>query len=100
MSLTVFLFYISAGHSESRARTMALTTIVFAQFFNVLNSRSERLSIFRQNPLDNRFLVFSMVTALIAQLAFVYWPPLQFVFKTTPLALGEGGIIIPLSGCW
>jgi P-type Ca2+ transporter type 2C len=97
VSLGVFTAGLAAGMAEERARTIALTTIVFGQFFNIFNSRSERLSAFKQNPLENRFLAFSLITAFIAQMALIYWEPLRFVFRTTALSAGDWLIIIPLS---
>jgi Ca2+-transporting ATPase len=73
------------GGSLENARTVAVTTMVFFQFFQAWNSRSEYESVFRMNPLGNPFLFFSMVTAFIAQMAFIYAPPLQWIFRTVPL---------------
>ena len=37
------------------------------------------------NPLSNSFLFFSMIAAFLAQVAFVYAPPLQWIFRTEAL---------------
>jgi P-type Ca2+ transporter type 2C len=92
----LFHYYIAAGASLSLARTVALTGIVFAQFFNVFNARSEKRSVFTVNPLANRLLVFSQVTALAAHLSLIYAPPLQLIFRTTPLQLNDWLLIIGL----
>ncbi|GAB4388115.1 MAG: cation-transporting P-type ATPase [Thermodesulfovibrionales bacterium] len=75
--------------SLDHARTVAVTTMVFFQFFQAWNSRSEQRSVFRMRLLGNPFLFFSMVAAFFAQLAVLYVPPLQFVFRTVPLTGGE-----------
>ena len=77
------------GYPLEHARTMAVTTMVFFQFFQAWNSRSEIKSVFTMNPLSNPFLFYSMVTAFLAQLAVLYVPALQWIFRTTPLVLGE-----------
>ena len=77
------------GASLENARTVAVTTMVFFQFFQAWNSRSEYQSIFRMNPLGNPFLFYSMIAAFLAQLAFIYAPPLQWVFRTVPLTATE-----------
>ncbi|MDZ4185563.1 MAG: HAD-IC family P-type ATPase [Desulfuromonadales bacterium] len=74
------------GGSLENARTVAVTTMVFFQFFQAWNSRSEYESVFRMNPLGNPFLFYSMIAAFIAQLAFIYAPPLQWIFRTVPLS--------------
>lgn len=87
----VYIFHdaLSNGATVTHARTMAMTTMVFFQFFQAWNSRSETRSIFRINPLSNPFLFYSMVAAFLAQIAVIYVPALQWVFRTDVLALSE-----------
>jgi len=80
---------LEAGASLEHARTIAVTTMVFFQFFQAWNSRSEYESIFRINLLGNPFLFYSMIAAGLAQVAFVYAPPLQWIFRTVPLSAAE-----------
>ncbi len=89
VTLGIFVYQLSSGVSLARARTIALTTIVFTQFFHVFNSRSERTSVFLQDPTSNRFLFLSILAALAAQIAVVYVPFMRIVFRTTPLSAGE-----------
>jgi P-type Ca2+ transporter type 2C len=77
---------LSQGASVEHARTIAMTTMVFFQFFQAWNSRSEMRSVFRINPFGNPFLFYSMVAAFLAQVAVIYVPALQWVFRTTPLS--------------
>ncbi len=81
-----FITALHAGDSIEKARTVAVTTMVFFQFFQAWNSRSELQSIFRINLLSNPFLFFSMVAAFFAQLSVIYVPALQWVFRTEPIA--------------
>ncbi len=80
-----FVSALQEGESLEKARTIAVTTMVFFQFFQAWNSRSEHRSIFRISPLGNPFLFYSMIAALFAQVAFIYAPPLQWVFRTVSL---------------
>lgn len=88
---TVFMFIsnLSSGVPLEQARTVALTTMVFFQFYQALNCRSETKSIFTMNPMSNPFLFFSMIAAFFAQLAVLYVPALQWVFRTVPLTPKE-----------
>ena len=88
---TVFMFVrsIEAGVSLERARTVALTTMVFFQFYQDLNCRSETQSVFIMSLLKKHFLFFSMVAAFFAQLAVIYVPALRWVFRTVPLSGNE-----------
>ncbi len=84
-----FLLSLRAGGDLERARTVAMTTIVFFQFFQAWNSRSETRSVFLINPLSNPFLFYSMVAAFLAQVAVIYTPALQWVFRTEALTIAE-----------
>jgi Ca2+-transporting ATPase len=92
ISTGVIFNFVSAledGASVERARTIAVTTMVLFQFFQAWNSRSELRSVFTINPLSNPFLFYSMVAAFLAQIAVVYAPAFQWVFRTEPLAWAE-----------
>jgi len=80
---------LKAGATLENARTVAVTTMVFFQFFQAWNSRSETESIFSLNPLSNPILFYSMIAAFFAQLAMLYAPPLQWVFRTVSLNTTE-----------
>ena len=55
-TLMLFRWELDAGGSLSRARTVALTTMVLFQTFHVWNCRSTDLSAFRKSPSSNPFL--------------------------------------------
>jgi len=80
---------ITEGSSVAHARSIAMTTMVLFQFFQAWNSRSERESVFRMNPLGNPFLFYSMILAFLAQLAVIYVPALQWVFRTDAISAME-----------
>ena len=84
-----FIGALHAGDSLEKARTVAVTTMVFFQFFQAWNSRSELQSVFRMSPTSNPFLFFSMIAAFLAQLAVIYVPALQWVFRTEPISMSE-----------
>ncbi|WP_424358087.1 cation-translocating P-type ATPase [Methanocella sp. MCL-LM] len=96
-TLGVFWWQLQQGASLDHARTAALTTLVLFQLFNVFNARSETKSAFRMNPLANPFLFTSIIASIIAQIALIYWAPLQGIFRTTPLAVNELLVIIPVA---
>ncbi|HHO47262.1 MAG TPA: hypothetical protein ENN06_02215 [Desulfobacteraceae bacterium] len=92
---TLFLFISSlrSGVSLEKARTVALTTMVFFQFYQAGNCRSESRSLFSMHPISNPLLFFSMIAAFFAQLAVIYVPVLQWVFRTEPITVLEWGKI-------
>jgi magnesium-transporting ATPase (P-type) len=85
----IFSSALADGATVEHARTVAMTTMVLFQFFQALNSRSESRSVFRMNPLSNPFLFYSMIAAFLAQVAVIYMPALQWIFRTEPLTATE-----------
>lgn len=83
--IVAFKKALLAGYTLEHARTLAVTTMVFFQFFQCINSRSETKSIFRINPISNPFLGISLLLALTAHLLFIYEPNFNNIFSTTPL---------------
>jgi Ca2+-transporting ATPase len=70
------------------ARTMAFTTLMLFQLFNVLNARSDEQSAF-QGLLTNPWLWSAVLLSLVLQLVVVYAPPLQPAFGTVALSFGD-----------
>ena len=77
------LYYGMRTGSEARALTMAFTTFVLFQFFNVFNARSEVGSAFNARFFDNRMLWMSLVGTLALQVVAVHWTPASQLFGTT-----------------
>jgi Ca2+-transporting ATPase len=92
-----FMTALNAGESLEKARTVAVTTMVFFQFFQAWNSRSELQSVFRINPMSNPFLFYSMIAAFLAQLSVIYVPAFQWIFRTEPISINEWVQIILVS---
>jgi Ca2+-transporting ATPase len=88
-TLFVFISDLNQGVPLERARTAALTTMVFFQFYQALNCRSETESIFSMSPMSNPFLFYAMIAAFFAQLAVLYVPAFQWIFRTVPLTMTE-----------
>jgi len=80
------------------ARSMAFTTLVFAQLFYVFECRSEKYSPFELGFFRNKFLVAAVLCSVLMQLSALYIPFMQGVFKTVALSWWEWLVIIGLSG--
>jgi P-type Ca2+ transporter type 2C len=74
--------------------TMAFTTFVFFQFFNLLNARNEYGTALGRHTLTNRNLWGSVGVVIVLHVAAVYVPFLQEVFGTTALTAGQWLICI------
>jgi Ca2+-transporting ATPase len=69
-------------------QTMAFTTLMLFQLFNVFNARSDERSAFH-GLFTNRWLWAAIALSLILHVAVVYIPLLQEVFSTTNLSLSD-----------
>ncbi len=78
-------------------QTMVFTVLCLNQMGNVLALRSERESLFSQGLLSNRPLVGAFVLTVMLQMATIYVPFLNPIFKTQPLTLYELLITLGLS---
>ncbi len=87
-TLLVLHYGLHSG-SEARALTLAFTTFVLFQFFNVFNARVENGSSFNRQFFANRMLWGALAGVLALQLAAVHWAPLQSVFQTTALSTDD-----------
>jgi len=72
-------------HGQEHALTMAFTTFVLFQFFNLFNARSEYGSAFNPLFLRNVRLWLALGGVLALQVVVVHWPPAQEIFTTTHL---------------
>ena len=70
------------------ARTAAFSTLVLAQLFNTLNSRSETVSALR-HLFVNKWLWGAIALGAVLQVAVMEVPVLQTAFSTTSLDLTE-----------
>ncbi|MBU7044180.1 MAG: calcium-translocating P-type ATPase, SERCA-type [Theionarchaea archaeon] len=99
MSVLVLIAFFWAGKDVDHARTIAFSTLVFVQLAHTVNCRSERRSIFRVGIFSNMYLVGAVLLSLSLQLAVVYVPWLQPLFRTMPLGLSDWILIVVLSLC-
>jgi Ca2+-transporting ATPase len=88
--------YYVLGGSVERARVMAFSTTIFAQNVHAFNVRSNRYSVFELGIFSNPWLVVAFCTVILSELAIIYLPIFQPVFKTMPLTLSDWGIVVGL----
>jgi Ca2+-transporting ATPase len=79
---------IAGDGDVTHARTMAFTTLMLAQLFNVFNARSDTRSAFA-GLFQNRWLWGAVALSLALHLLPLYVPPLQRAFGTTGLGVGD-----------
>ena len=80
------------------ARTIAFSMLVAFQWFNALNARSDRQSIFKLGLFSNRLLLGGIGLAILLQAMVIYVPLFQRLFYTVPLDLGDWGVVVLMAG--
>ncbi|HSJ87342.1 MAG TPA: cation-translocating P-type ATPase [Anaerolineales bacterium] len=80
--------FIDGSGTLAYAQTMAFTTLMLFQMFNVLNARSDEESAFR-GLFRNHWLWAAIVLSLVLQLAVTYLPFLQQAFSTVSLGWND-----------
>lgn len=88
--------YERSGYELVYAQTVAFATLVMAQLIHVFDCRCER-SIFDRNPFENVYLVGAVIISILLLLVVIYYPPLQGIFHTVPVALFDWLLIIGLA---
>jgi Ca2+-transporting ATPase len=97
---TLFVFsqyYQNTPAKLEIARTAAFTTIVMFELFVAFACRSRSRTLFEIGIFSNHSLILAIASSLILQLAVIYLPPLQMIFKTTALSLNDWAIILIIS---
>ena len=75
--------------ASSHWQTMVFTVLCLSQLAHVLAIRSEHESLFSQGLFSNLPLLGAVALTFVLQMATIYVPALNHIFKTAPLSLGE-----------
>ena len=86
---------ITTGHAHWQ--TMVFTVLCLTQLGHVLAIRSEKESLLKIGLFSNKYLLGAVVLTFILQMATIYVPFLNRIFKTEPLTLQELMITLALA---
>ena len=87
-TLGILHYAVQSGMTQ-QAQTLAFTTFVLFQFFNVFNARAERGTALNRHFFSNGFLWASLGGVVVLQLIAVQWPPARSIFGTQSLSLAN-----------
>jgi P-type Ca2+ transporter type 2C len=79
----------SLASASSHWQTMVFTVLCLSQLAHVLAIRSERESLFSQGLFSNLPMLGSVALTFVLQMATIYVPTLNGIFKTAPLSPAE-----------
>jgi Ca2+-transporting ATPase len=93
LSLQAWAIHIGDAHWQ----TMVFTVLCLTQMGHVMAIRSETESLFTQGIFTNKALLIAVLGTSMLQLATLYVPFLNPIFKTQPLTPGELAFVLLLS---
>lgn len=89
---------IGFGHVDSSHwQTMVFTVLTLSQLGHVLAIRNDKDSLFTAGIFSNPMLLFAVLFTFLLQMATIYVPALNTIFKTAPLSGSELAICLALS---
>lgn len=87
--VALFVQFWSLRVENPHWQTMVFTLLCLTQLGHVLAIRSEKESLFKIGLFSNKYLLGAVVLTFVLQLATIYVPALNPIFKTSPLTPQE-----------
>jgi len=100
MGIGIFVVF-NWAHTRTgliEAQTIAFCTMAIFEWFRSFNARSDEHPVYKMGLLRNRWLMATLSTAILLQIAVVYVPFLQVAFGTVPIGLDKWGIAVLAGG--
>jgi Ca2+-transporting ATPase len=85
------------GRGAAHWQTVVFTVLTLSQLFHSLAVRSERASLLKIGLTSNRPMLVAVLSAILLQLAVIYVPVLNPIFKTQPLPAFDLAVCFGLS---
>ncbi len=95
--LTLFTQAWAYHSGSAHWQTMAFTVLTLSQLGHVLAIRSEKESLFSIGFFSNIPMAAAVIATFMLQMATIYVPALNPIFKTEPLSIGELAFCLALS---
>jgi len=91
------LYGEAANVDSSHWQTMVFTVLTLSQLGHVLAIRTEKDSLFSVGIFSNPMLLFAVLLTFTLQMATIYVPAFNSIFKTEPLSMHELALCLALS---
>lgn len=93
-ALNKFPDYLTSPDHMAYARTYAFVTLICAELFRCLSSRSERFTIAQLGLFTNKIIIGAIALSTALLMVVVYLPVAQPIFDTFPMSLADWGVIM------
>jgi P-type Ca2+ transporter type 2C len=95
LTLIIQAWAYHTGHAHWQ--TMVFTVLTLTQLVHVMAIRSEKESLFAIGMFSNRPMALAVFATFLLQMATIYAPALNPIFKTEPLDAGELAVCLVIS---
>ncbi len=95
-SFALFEWELAHGEAIEKARTAAVNFFCMGQAFYLLNCRSLTHSMFKLGLFSNPWIWLGIFAMVMAQVAFIYAPAMNWLFHTAPI--GQEEWLLTLAG--
>ena len=85
----LFEWEMAQGENIAKARTAAVNAFAVGESFYLLNCRSLTHSMFRMGVFSNPWVWAGITAMMLAQVALIYLPAMNWLFHTAPIGLDE-----------
>ena len=93
-SFVFFELALQQGRTEAVARTIAVNIFIFGEIFYLFNCRSLRVSAFKMNTLDNKYVLLGVAGMVLLQIAYTYVPFMNIAFQSEPVQFTDWLIFV------
>ena len=94
-SLGLFVWELAQGTPLDTARTVAVSAVVIAEMFYLVNSRFILMpSATARGLSDNPMIAPALLGCLVLQLAFTHWPVMHSIFGSTHMDAGQWSRVV------
>jgi len=97
LAFGAYEWMLGRGYTVEEARNGTLLLMVLFENVQAFNSRSETLSVFRHNPLRNKFLLFGTIAAQLVHIGAMYTPGLREVLGLQPVSPAHWAELLALA---
>lgn len=99
LAFMCFSYFHHSGYTVDESRNMTLLLMVLFENVQVLNSRSETISLFKQKFFRNSFLIFGLISAQLIHIISMYIPAMQNILHIKPVSIPEWLFLLSVSLC-
>jgi len=89
----LFEWELMHGESLAKARTVAVNVFVCCELFYMFNCRSLHYSMFSVGFFSNLWVIFGVVSMILLQGLFTYWPAMHSLFGSEAIGPAEWSMI-------